>query len=163
MGGKADHSRCLLSYVRGFSGETQKRLDKGLTGQADHRILGVCDRDRVQLPRSHCQPYNHSMVNVSQTISVEVLAMWQKVLLTCNNPLGLTEELVEKTLKTAPPKEYPGATFMGRYIIPRQFVRYDEAEQPRDKNNDSEHVNNLTNNFNTVGYREDAQPPHRLL
>ena len=95
----------------------------------------------------------------TNSISLEVLAMWQKVLLTCNNPLGLTEELVEETLKTAPQKEYPGATFLGRYIIPRQFVRYNEAEQPRDKNNDSEHVNNLTNNFNTVGYRKDAQPP----
>ena len=95
----------------------------------------------------------------TNSISAQVLATWDKLLLTCNNPLGLTEELVEKTLKTAPPKEYPGATFMGRYIVPRQFVRYDEAEQPRDKNNDSEHVRNLTDNFETVGYRKDAQPP----
>ena len=92
-------------------------------------------------------------------VSAEVLMTWQKVLLSCNNPLGLTEEMVEESLKTAPPKEYPGATFLGRHIIPRQYVRYDEAEQPRDKNNESEHVNNLTNNFNTVGYRMDAQPP----
>jgi hypothetical protein len=92
-------------------------------------------------------------------VSAEVLLMWQKVLLSCNNPLGLTEEMVEKSLETAPPKKYPGATFLGRHIIPRQYVRYDESEQPRDKNNESEHVNNLTNNFNTVGYRMDAQPP----
>lgn len=92
-------------------------------------------------------------------VSAEVLMMWQKVLLSCNNPLGLTEEMVEESLKTAPPKEYPGATFLGRHIIPRQYVRYDEAEQPRDKNNESEHVANLTNNFNTIGYRMDAQPP----
>lgn len=85
--------------------------------------------------------------------------MWDKVLLTCSNPLGLNEEILQESFKSAPPKDYPGATFMGRYIIPRQFVRYDEAEQPRDKNNDSEHVNNLINNFNTVGYRKDAQPP----
>lgn len=95
----------------------------------------------------------------TNSISAQVLATWDKLLLTCNNPLGLTEELVQKTLKTAPPKEYPGATFMGRHIVPRQFVRYDEAEQPRDKNNDSEHVRNLTDNFETVGYRKDAQPP----
>lgn len=93
------------------------------------------------------------------SISVQVLAMWDKVLLTCSNPLGLNEEILQESFKSAPPKDYPGATFMGRYIIPRQFVRYDEAEQPRDKNNDSEHVNNLINNFNTVGYRKDAQPP----
>lgn len=92
-------------------------------------------------------------------VSADRLMMWQKVLLSCNNPLGLTEEMVEESLKTAPPKEYPGATFLGRHIIPRQYVRYDEAEQPRDKNNESEHVANLTNNFNTVGYRMDAQPP----
>ena len=95
----------------------------------------------------------------TNSISLQVLATWDKLLLTCNNPLGLTEELVKKTLKTAPPKDYPSATFMGRYIVPRQFVRYDEAEQPRDKNNDSEHVRNLTDNFETVGYRKDAQPP----
>ena len=95
----------------------------------------------------------------TNSISVEVLATWDKVLLTCSNPLGLNEEILQKSLESAPPKEYPGATFKGRYIIPRSFVRYDEAEQPRDKNNDSEHVNNLINNFDTVGYREDAQPP----
>lgn len=95
----------------------------------------------------------------TNSISAQVLATWDKLFLTCNNPLGLTEELVEETLKTAPPKDYPSATFMGRHIVPRQFVRYDEAEQPRDKNNDSEHVRNLTDNFETVGYRKDAQPP----
>lgn len=98
-------------------------------------------------------------MNPTINISVEVLAMWQKVLLTCNNPLGLTEEMLQESLETAPPKDYTDARFMGRYIIPRQFVRYDEAQQPRDKNNDSEHVNNLTNNFNTVGYRKESQPP----
>ena len=95
----------------------------------------------------------------TNSISVQVLATWDKLLLTCNNPLGLDEETLQESLESAPPKEYPGAIFKGRYIIPRQFVRYDEAEQPRDKNNDSEHVKNLTDNFNTVGYRKDAQPP----
>jgi len=95
----------------------------------------------------------------TNSISVEVLATWDKVLLTCSNPLGLNEEILQKSLESAPPKDYPSATFIGRYIVPRQFVRYDEAEQPRDKNNDSEHVRNLTDNFETVGYRKDAQPP----
>ena len=95
----------------------------------------------------------------TNSISVQVLATWDKLLLTCNNPLGLDEETLQESLESAPPKEYPGAIFKGRYIVPRQFVRYDEAEQPRDKNNDSEHVRNLTDNFETVGYRKDAQPP----
>ena len=92
-------------------------------------------------------------------VNAEVLSMWAKVLLTCNNPLGLTEEILQDSLEAAPPKEFPGAKFLGRYIIPRQFVRYDEAEQPRDKNNETEHVRNLANNFETIGYRLDAQPP----
>lgn len=99
-------------------------------------------------------------MNISTSnVSTEVLSMWAKVLLTCNNPLGLTEEILQDSLEAAPPKEFPGAEFLGRYIIPRQFVRYDESEQPRDKNNETEHVRNLANNFETIGYRLDAQPP----
>lgn len=98
-------------------------------------------------------------ISINSQVPLEVSLMWDKVLLTCNNPLGIDQETLEESLKAAPPKEYPGARWIGRYLVPRQFVRYDEQEQPRDKNNDTEHVTNLTNNFNTIGYRLDAQPP----
>lgn len=94
-----------------------------------------------------------------QTVSAAVIAEWAKIAQTCSNPLGLTEEILEDTLKTAPPVEYGGSEFLGRYLIPRSFVRYDQTEQPRDKGCDVEHVNNLVNNFETIGYRPDAQPP----
>ena len=92
-------------------------------------------------------------------VSAEILLTWQKLLLTCNNPLGLTEEMLEKSKKTAPPLEFDGAEYLGRYLIPRSFVRYDEVEQPRDKNNEADHVNDLVNNYQAVNYRMDAQPP----
>lgn len=92
-------------------------------------------------------------------VSVEVETNWLKILKTCNNPLGLTEELLRQSLKTMPPIPFKGAKHLGRYFIPRQFVRYDETEQPRDKNNDVDHVNNLVNNYEAIGYRLDSQPP----
>lgn len=92
-------------------------------------------------------------------ISAETLMVWAKSLQTCSNPLGLTEQILQESLQTAPPIEYQGATHLGRYLVPRNFVRYDLEEQPRDKNNDADHVNNLVNNFETIGYRPDAQPP----
>lgn len=92
-------------------------------------------------------------------VSAEVEVVWRRILSTCNNPLGLTEELLQQSLETAPPIPYQGSTHLGRYLIPRQFVRYDETEQPRDKNNDADHVNNLVNNYEAIGYRLDAQPP----
>ena len=92
-------------------------------------------------------------------IPLEVQLVWDKVAQTCSNPLGLTQETVEMSLGTSPPIEYDGATHLGRYLIPRQFIRYDVEEQPRDKSNDSDHVNNLVSNFEAIGYRFDAQPP----
>lgn len=92
-------------------------------------------------------------------IPLEVQLVWDKIAQTCSNPLGLTQETVDESLKTAPHVEYEGATYLGRYLIPRQFIRYDVEEQPRDKSNDADHVNNLVNNFEAIGYRLDAQPP----
>ena len=92
-------------------------------------------------------------------IPLEVQLVWDKIAQTCSNPLGLTQETVEESLKTAPAIEYEGATYLGRYLIARQFIRYDVEEQPRDKSNDADHVNNLVNNFEAIGYRLDAQPP----
>lgn len=92
-------------------------------------------------------------------VSAETLMVWAKSLQTCSNPLGLSEEMVQESLVTTPPIEYQGSTHLGRYLIPRNFVRYDLEEQPRDKNNDADHVNNLVNNFEAIGYRPDSQPP----
>jgi len=84
---------------------------------------------------------------------------WDKALLTCNNPLGLTQEIVKESLEKCPPFEYEGAEFIGRYLIPRKVVRYDGEMQPRHKGCDTEHVSNLFNNYNVIGYRSDCPPP----
>lgn len=98
-------------------------------------------------------------MTVQSYVSVETQMVWDKIAQTCANPLGLTQETIDDSLKTAPPIEYKGATHLGRYLIPRQFIRYDVEEQPRDKSNDADHVNDLFNNFEAIGYRLDAQPP----
>lgn len=99
------------------------------------------------------------MQTQNKFVSAETLMVWAKTLKTCNNPLGLDETVLQQSLQEAPPIEYQGATFLGRYLIPRNFIRYDEQEQPRDKNNDADHVNNLVNNFEAIGYRLDTLPP----
>ena len=63
-------------------------------------------------------------------VSAKVLMDWAKGLATCANPLGLTEEILQQSLKDCAPHEYEGGEFLGRYIIPRNFVRYDATMQP---------------------------------
>ena len=52
------------------------------------------------------------------TMSLQILWIWQKLLLTCNNPLGLTEEMPEKSKKTAPPLEFDGAEYLVDTLFP---------------------------------------------
>ena len=92
-------------------------------------------------------------------LPIEVQMIWDKASQTCANPLGLTQETIDKSLEAAPPIEFKGATWIGRYLIPRQFIRYNVEEQPRDKSNDISHVNELFNNFEVEKYRLDTQPP----
>lgn len=99
------------------------------------------------------------MTTKTTFVPAQVELEWNKALQTCNNPLGLTEELVQESLEKCSPLEYEGATFLGRYLIPRNVVRYDLEMQPRHKGCDSEHVTNLFNNYNVIGYRLDCPPP----
>lgn len=98
-------------------------------------------------------------MTVKNYVSAQVELEWDKALQLCNNPLGLTNELVQESLEKCPPIEYEGATFLGRYLIPRSVVRYDGKMQPRHKGCDTEHVSNLFNNFSVIGYRQDCHPP----
>ena len=54
-------------------------------------------------------------------VSADTLMVWAKLLPTCNNPLGLTEEMVQESLKTCPPTDYKGATHLGRHLVPRRI------------------------------------------
>ena len=97
--------------------------------------------------------------NYEAGVSAETISFWDKLLATCDNPLGLDEDLLEKSKEVCPHREYEKATYRGRYLVPRSVLRYNEEEQPRDKNNDSEHVNNLLNDFEVNRYNVNCQPP----
>ena len=92
-------------------------------------------------------------------VSVDTLMVWAKLLPICNNPLGLTEEMLHESLEACPPREYKGAKHIERCLVPRTALRYNEEEQPRDKNNDIDHVNKLRNDFEVNGYNIDCPPP----
>tara|TARA_X000000368_G_C22972374_1_gene686034 strand:- start:53 stop:1231 length:1179 start_codon:yes stop_codon:yes gene_type:complete len=92
-------------------------------------------------------------------VSVETELQWRKILKSCNNPLGLSEEMVYESLDLCPPQNFKGARHIGRYLIPRSVFRYNEEEQPRDKNNDPDHVNNLLNDYEVNGYNNSCPPP----
>ncbi len=84
---------------------------------------------------------------------------WARVAQTSANPLDLNDETLEKSLKACPPIQFKGGTFLGRYIIPDPYVRYNPEEQPRDKSNDPDHVNNLQNSYEVQGYLLTSHPP----
>ena len=103
-------------------------------------------------------------MNIKQRmVPVSTEMAWAKIAKTCTNPFGLTDTTVQDSLETCPPIEYEGGTFLGRYLIPDTFVRYNPEDQPRDKSNDPDHVNNLTNSFEVDGYQIDAHPPFASL
>lgn len=92
-------------------------------------------------------------------ITAEVLSIWDLMNQSASNPLNVTEELVQESLKQYPPEEITGATFLGRHIIPASFVRYAREEQSRDKENDVTAVQNITTDFKVNGILLDKQPP----
>ena len=99
-------------------------------------------------------------MNIQQKmVPVSTEMAWAKIAKTCTNPFGLTDKTVQDSLEVCPPVEYKGGTFRGRYIIPDAFVRYNPEEQPRDKSNDAEHVNDLVNSYEVQGYMIQANPP----
>ena len=100
-----------------------------------------------------------SKMQKTNQVSYETKMVWAKLLPTCNNPLGLTEEMLHESLEACPPREYKGAKHIERCLVPRTALRYNEEEQPRDKNNDSNHVNSLVNDFEVNGYNISCPPP----
>ena len=94
----------------------------------------------------------------NRRVPLETIAEWDRIRNGLSNPLNLTEETVEKSLKLAPPKDFSGGTWLGRYLIPMSCMSFDESKQPRDKSNDPNHVTDLSNRFELMGYALDAQP-----
>lgn len=92
-------------------------------------------------------------------VSLEIRSQWDKIVSSSSNPLGLTQEILEDSLKVCPPIDFKGGVHLGRYIIPDSYVRYNPEEQPRDKSNDASHVNDLVNSYEVSGYLIEAHPP----
>ena len=104
---------------------------------------------------------------------VETQMEWRLAAASCTetegNPFKLDDTVLERTKIAAPPlhetaiwkKGIPDDVweYHGRKLIHDCFVRYDNAEQPREKSNEVDQVNELVNDFEVYGYREDAQPP----
>ena len=105
--------------------------------------------------------------------SVDVEFAWRKTNTSCNkndgNPFNLDDTVLERTKEVALPlhltpvwkKVIPDGVFEyhGRFLIHDDYVRYDGKEQPREKSNEQDQVNELINDFEVYGYREDATPP----
>jgi hypothetical protein len=93
---------------------------------------------------------------MSTITSLQTQLYYDKLITTLENPLNLSEELVQQMPE---PREYPGSQFVQRVMAPRSLVSYDRAKQPRDKLNDNEHLQNLKNDYEVYGIRVDKYPP----
>ena len=91
-------------------------------------------------------------------VSLQTIAEWDRIRKGQLNPLKLDESVLEVSLKLALPKEFKGGRHLGRYLVPLQFIKFNQADQPRDKTNDVNHVTDLTHRFELMGYAKDAQP-----
>lgn len=99
------------------------------------------------------------MITYPNLVPLSTQSIWDKALKLCANPLGLTESMLQKSLEVCPPREYQGGKYLGRYLIPDKHVRYNPEEQPRDKSNVTEHVNDIVNSYEVQGYLLSSQPP----
>ena len=95
-------------------------------------------------------------------IPAEIISAWDKAATKCANPLGLDEKVLQDSLEDCPPRDYEGGTFLGRFLIPRSFVVYDEQDQPRQKGCDPNHVTNLYNNYIVKEYMTPKSHPSHL-
>ena len=84
---------------------------------------------------------------------------WDRINLNQPNPLKLDEQVIQESLKLAPPLVFEGGTWLGRHLVPSTSQSFDIDDQPRDKSFDPNHVDGLVNKFTLKGYDKKAQPP----
>lgn len=89
-------------------------------------------------------------------VELQTLAQWDKGLNQCANPLGLTDEMIEKMPEAL---QLEGATYLGRYKIPRAFVQYVYGDQPRQKQNEQQNISDLMVSFEEYGIDTSCYPP----
>lgn len=96
--------------------------------------------------------------SINNTVPLKIELEWNRLIKNQPNPLNLNEDTISLSLKLAPPKKFRGGRHLGRYLVPRSQLVFRPEDQPRDKSNDVNHVDNLANRFELMGYAKDAQP-----
>ena len=91
-------------------------------------------------------------------VPLQTVAEWYRIRNGQFNPLNLDETVLLDTLELVPPKEFEGGHWLGRYLVPLELIVFNPEDQPRDKSNDVNHVTDLTNRYELMGYAKDAQP-----
>ena len=110
------------------------------------------------------------MLNTISHVSSDITSAWAKQAYNTNNPLEVSESLVDKTIELCSPiheNDHPvwkemmgsGVIYMGRHIVPTAFINYDNELQTRMKSNDQFNLQDLTNDFKSNGILLDKQPP----
>ena len=89
-------------------------------------------------------------------LELQTLAQWDKVVAQSANPMGLTDEMIAKMPEAL---QVEGATYLGRYKIPRVFVQYVYGDQPRQKHNDQQNISDLMISFEEYGIDTTCHPP----
>ena len=96
--------------------------------------------------------------NHRNCVPLQTVAEWDRIRKGQLNPLNLDESVLEVSSKLAPPKKFKGGRYLGRYLVPLGSIKFNPSDQPRDKTNDVNHVTDLTNRFELMGYAKDALP-----
>ena len=91
-------------------------------------------------------------------VSLQAIAEWERIRNGQPNPLNLDESVLEVSLELAEPKKFKGGHYLGRHLVPLELIVFNPEDQPRDKSNDVNHVTDLTNRYELMGYAKDAQP-----
>ena len=99
------------------------------------------------------------MTILNSGVPAEIISTWDKAATKCANPLGLDDKILQDSLEECPPRTYEGGIHLGRFLIPRDFVVYNEQDQPRQKGCDPNHVTNLYNNYLVKDYMTTEEPP----
>jgi len=97
-------------------------------------------------------------MHMNHKVPLEVEMEWNRLNKNQPNPLNLDEDTISVSLELAPPKEFKGGRHLGRYLVPVGQINFADEDQPRDKSNDVNHLDNLGNRFELMGYAKDAQP-----
>jgi len=92
-------------------------------------------------------------------LSLEIQNEWDRTNLNQPNPLKLDDQVVQESLKLAPPLEFEGGTHLGRHLVPSTHQDFGEDDQSRNKGCDPNHVDGLVNKYTLNGYDIETQPP----